>query len=40
METFLVIIRNAAIIVVAITLFAGIGVAIGTFFSDNSHETY
>ena len=40
MDTFLVIIRNAAIIVAALTVFAGAGVAFAIFFADNSHESY
>ena len=40
MDTFLVIMRNAIIILLALTVFAGAGVALGTWFSDNSYEPH
>lgn len=40
METFLVIGRNAIIILLALTVFAGVGVAFATWFADNSHEPH
>lgn len=38
MHTFLIIARNSAIIVAALTLFAAAGVFISIWLSDNSHE--
>lgn len=40
METFLVIGRNAVIILLALSVFAGAGVAFATWFSDNTHEPH
>ncbi len=40
MDTFLVIMRNAIIILLSLTVFAAAGVGIGTFFSDNSYEPH
>ena len=37
-HTFIIIARNSAIIVAALALFAGLGVLISTWISDNSHE--
>lgn len=38
MHTFLIIARNSAIIVAALTVFAAVGVLISIWLSDNSHE--
>ncbi|HLU82084.1 MAG TPA: hypothetical protein VKZ43_01670 [Trueperaceae bacterium] len=38
MNTFIIIARNSAIIIAALTLFAAAGVYISTWISDNSHE--
>ena len=40
METFLVIMRNAVIIMLSLSLFAAAGVAFETWFSDNSYEPH
>jgi len=37
-HTFLIIARNSAIIVAALTVFAAVGVFISIWLSDNSHE--
>jgi hypothetical protein len=39
-HTFIVIARNSAIIVAALTLFAGLGVLISAWLADNSHEAH
>lgn len=38
MHTFLVIARNATIILGSLTLFAALGVLVSVWLSDNSHE--
>lgn len=40
MHTFMIIARNSAIIVAALTLFAAAGVFISVWLSDNSHEAH
>lgn len=40
MDTFLVIIRNAVIILISITLFAGFFVALSNFLVRNTAEEY
>lgn len=40
MHTFVIIARNSAIIVAALALFAGLGVLIAVWLSDNSHEAH
>ncbi len=40
MDTFLVIARNAVIMMASITLFAGFFVAFTTFLVKNTHEEY
>ncbi|HZJ08066.1 MAG TPA: hypothetical protein VFD39_00050 [Trueperaceae bacterium] len=40
METFLIIARNAVIILLSLAVFAGAGVAFATWFADNSHEAH
>lgn len=38
MHTFVIIARNSAIILAALSVFAGLGVLISVWLSDNSHE--
>lgn len=40
MNTFIIIARNSAIIIAALALFAGLGVLIAAWLSDNSHEAH
>lgn len=39
-QTFIIIARNSAIIIAALAVFAGLGVLISTWLSDNSHEAH
>lgn len=40
MEAYAIIARNSVLIVIGITVFAAIGVAVATWFAKNTHERH